>query len=101
MVFVQKVMPVPVFFIGNHGIQVYVFHTPENIFCHIGIFLFQFMNQGFYLSPFGTLIRFFPCALFGKPAGAPYKTKLIISRPVNDIVLPDQIKRTDQQVLLQ
>ena len=85
-------------FVRKHGINIYIFHTVEDICLHKGIGLLQLGDE---LLCFQTLgIGFFIIAIcragFGKVACTLQEAKPVMIPPRQDITLPDVIQGADQ-----
>lgn len=80
-------------FIRDHGAEIYIFHTPENISFHKRIGLFHFLNQLLNLLTFGFIASITVTGRTGirKPAGTLNKPEVIIISPFLNAVLPDKI----------
>ena len=66
-------------FIRDHGAEIYIFHTPENISFHKRIGLFHFLNQLLNLLTFGFIASITVTGRTGirKPAGTLNKPEVI------------------------
>ena len=87
----------PALLIGDHRIQVYIFHTAENMGLHIGIFLLHGADELLDLYPFGTIFLVVAGGTRVRElAGALDEMQVVVIPPCLDIVFPDEVQRADQ-----
>ena len=90
-------MAFSIFLVADHSIQIYIFHTLENISFYEWVLFLHFADQFLDLHALGTV--FFVVAGgagVGKLAGTLNEMKMIVISPCLDIIFPYQIQRTDQ-----
>ena len=87
----------PALLIGDHRIQVYIFHTAENMGLHIGIFLLHGADELLDLYPFGTIFLVVAGGTRVRElAGALDEMQVVVIPPRLDVILPDEVQRADQ-----
>ena len=87
----------PALLIGDHRIQVYIFHTAENMGLHIGIFLLHGADELLDLYPFGTIFLVVAGGTRVRElAGALDEMQVVVIPPRFDVILPDEVQRADQ-----
>ena len=75
-------MALSIFFVADHSIQIYIFHTLENISFYKWIFFLHFTDQFFNFYALGAVFLIIAgSAGIGKFAGALDKMKMIVISP--------------------
>lgn len=83
--------------VADHGVNVDIFDTAENIALHERIHLFQVFDQFLDLHAFRTILLVIAGrAGIGKLAGTLDEMQTVIISPRLDIILAHQIQRADQ-----
>lgn len=89
-------MALPILFIADHRIEIDILYAPENIFLNIRILLPKLPDQFLDLRALGALLGSATgCAVLRKAAGALDKVQIVVIHPVDDVLLSDEIKRTN------
>ena len=89
-----------VLLVADHGVNVDIFDTAENIALHERIHLFQVFDQFLDLHAFRTILLVIAGrAGIGKLAGTLDEMQTVIISPRLDIILTHQIQRADRNIM--